>query len=143
MTNYQNKFAMLSALAALIVVGLACGKSTPPPAAYVGTWTGSDGTTITIRADGSGDYKSGNSNVTNGNVTVDEGAKTLKITLAGLGPSYNIDKAPAGDSMTLSGVVFKKGGGSSTTSSAPSSNSSNSASSNANANKKDDDDDEH
>ena len=105
--------SLLLVLGIFFVVGFACGgSSTPPPSAYVGFWTGSDGTTITIRSDGTGDWKSGNSNVSGGSVTVDESAKTLKISFATLGPSFTIDKAPDGDKMTLSGVVYKKGGGS-------------------------------
>ncbi len=105
--------SLLFALGILFVVGFACGgSSTPPPAGYVGFWTGEDGSTITIRGDGSADYKSGGTSVSGGGVTVDESSKTLKITFASLGPSFTIDKPPTGDKMTLSGVVYKKGSGS-------------------------------
>jgi len=128
----------------LLVVALACGGSkTPPPAGYVGAWTGADGSTITIRGDGSGDYKSGGTSVSGGSVTVDEGAKTMKIAFAGLGPSFTIDKAPSGGQMTLSGVVYKNGSGSS--SSGPSTSNSTSSTSNSSSNsnsKKDDKDDD-
>lgn len=117
MTLRKNKITLLLTTAILISVGLACGSKTPPPSQYVGVWTGADGTLITIRADGSGDYKSGNSNVTNGSVAIDEAAKSLKIALVGMGPTYSIDKAPSGDQMTLSGVVFRRSGGSDTTTS--------------------------
>lgn len=106
----KHTITLLFAIFALLLTGLACGSSTPAPPQYVGAWTGSDGASITIRADGSGDYKAGSSSVSNGSVTVDEGAKTLKITLAGMGPTYQIDKPPAGNEMTLSGVVFRKSG---------------------------------
>ena len=101
----------LLVLASLLFVALACGSKTPPPSQYVGVWTSDDGSTITIYSDGSGDYKSGSSSVSGGSTTIDETAKTLKISLASMGPSYTIDKAPSGNQMTLSGVVFKKGGG--------------------------------
>ena len=105
--------SLLLVLGIFFVVGFACGgSSTPPPSAYVGFWTGEDGSTITIRGDGSADWKSGNSNVSGGSVTIDESAKTLKISFASLGPSFTIDAAPSGDRMTLSSVVYKKGGGS-------------------------------
>ncbi|MFM9903799.1 MAG: hypothetical protein ACKVQJ_04420 [Pyrinomonadaceae bacterium] len=100
--------------AVLIAIGVACGGSSKPaPAEYVGFWTGEDGSTITIRADGGADYKSGGSSVSGGAVIIDEGAKTLKISFASLGPNFTIDKAPSGNQMTLSGVVYKKSGGSS------------------------------
>lgn len=95
----------------LMVVGFACSETgTPPPSQYVGFWKGSDDTSITIRADGGADYKSSNTSVSGGSVTIDETAKTLKVTFASIGPSFTIDKAPEGNQMTLSGVVYKKGG---------------------------------
>lgn len=103
--------SLIFALGILLIVGLGCGSGTPPPSGYVGVWQGEDGSTITIRADGGGDYKSGSTTITGGGVAVDETAKTLKITMASLGPSFTIDKAPVGDKMTLSGVVYKKTGG--------------------------------
>ncbi len=106
-----SSLSLFLALGILLVVGLGCGGSTPAPPAYVGFWQGDDGSTITIRADGGADYKSGGTSVTGGGVTVDEGAKTLKISMAGLGPSFTIDKAPEGGKMTLSGVVYRKAGG--------------------------------
>jgi hypothetical protein len=68
---------------------------------------------MNIRADGSANYKSANASVDSGGVAIDESAKTLKITFAGLGPTFSIDKPPSGDQMTLSGVVYRKGGGTS------------------------------
>lgn len=95
-------------MCALLIFALACGSNTPPPAGYVGVWTSPDSTTLTIRSDGSADYKSGNSSVSGGGAVIDEGAKTLKITLAGMGPTFKIDKTPDGKQMTLDGIVFKK-----------------------------------
>ncbi|MBK7705285.1 MAG: hypothetical protein IPJ30_05760 [Acidobacteria bacterium] len=98
-------------LGVLLMIGLACGGSSKPaPSEYVGFWTGADGTTITIRADGGADYKSSNTSISGGGLEIDEAGKTLKITFASLGPSFTIDKAPDGNQMTLSGVVYKKGG---------------------------------
>jgi len=111
--RYRSSFSLVLALGALLVVGLACGSNTPAPAAYVGFWTGEDGSTVTIRADGSADYKSGGTSISGGGAVIDESAKTLKITFASLGPTFTIDKVPDGGKMTLSGVVYKKGGGSS------------------------------
>lgn len=108
--------SILLVLGSLLLVVIACGSKTPPPAQYVGVWTSGDGSTITIYSDGSGDYKSGNSSVSGGSVVVDEAAKTLKISLAGLGPTFKVEKAPDGGQMTLDGIVFKKSGGGSTSS---------------------------
>jgi hypothetical protein len=112
--SFKNQFGLLFASALLLVAVLACGSKTPPPQQYVGSWTGDDGSLISIRNDGSGDYKSSNSSVNGGSVTIDEAAKTLKIAFVGMGPTFAIDKAPSGDRMTLSGVVYKKGGDSDT-----------------------------
>jgi len=111
----KNRLNLIVTTVALMIIGLACGSNTPPPAGYVGAWASNDGTTITIRNDGSADYVSGATKVTGGGAVIDEAAKTLKISLAGLGPTFKIDKAPAGNEMTLDGIVFKKSGGGSDT----------------------------
>jgi hypothetical protein len=105
---------LIIALGLLVLVGFACGGSgKPAPAGYVGFWTGGDGATMTIRADGTGDYKSGgavNTSVSGGTVAINDAEKTLSIKFVGIGPTFKIDKPPSGDQMTLSGVVYKKGG---------------------------------
>ena len=105
---------LIIALGVLVLAGLACGGSgKPAPAEYVGFWTGGDGATMTIRADGTGDYKSGgavNTSVSGGTVDINDAEKTLSIKFVGIGPTFKIDKPPSGDQMTLSGVVYKKGG---------------------------------
>ena len=113
----NNRLNILVATFALLIIALACGSNTPPPAAYVGVWVSGDGSTITIRSDGSADYKSGGTSVSGGGAVIDETAKTLKISLASLGPTFKIDKPPTATEMTLDGIVFKKSGGGSTTSS--------------------------
>lgn len=112
MRKHKNVISLVIALTSLLLIGLACGSSKPAPPAYVGFWTGDDGSTITIRADGGADYRSGGTKVTGGSAVIDESAKTLKISLASLGPSFTIDKAPSGNQMTLSGVIYRKTGGS-------------------------------
>ena len=105
----------------LIFVGLGCfgsGKSSssaPPPAAYIGDWKGSDGSTLSIRGDGKGDYKSGGTTVDGGTVEVNDTKKELSITFFGIGPTLKIDTPPSGDEMKLNGVIYKKSGGSTTT----------------------------
>jgi hypothetical protein len=106
----KNISTLLISLAAILLVGLACGSKTPPPAQYVGAWTGDDGSTVTIRADGSGDYVSGGTKVSGGSVAINENEKSLKISLVSMGPTFTIDKAPSGNRMTLSGVVYRKAG---------------------------------
>lgn len=114
LTGRNATVSLILVLGIFFVVGFACGgSSTPPPSQYVGFWTGEDGSTITIRGDGGADYKFGGTSISGGSATIDESAKTLKISFASLGPSFTIDKAPSGNQMTLSGVVYKKGGGSS------------------------------
>lgn len=110
------------AVGLLIFVGLGCfggsrsGSSTPLPETYFGSWTGQDGSTLTIRSDGKGDYKSGGTTVDGGTVGIDDAKKELSITFIGIGPTMKIDSPPSGDQMTLGGVIYKKNGGSSTTS---------------------------
>jgi ketosteroid isomerase-like protein len=93
----------------LMVLGFACGKSKdakPVSADYFGAWTAEDGSTLTIRSDGSGDYRSGGTSVSGGTVEINEADKTLSITFVGVGPTFKIDKAPAGDQMKLDGLVY-------------------------------------
>lgn len=113
--NNSNATAIVATCVLVIVVlGCGLGKSGKSvPSEYVGAWTGSDGSTITIRGDSSGDYKSGGTTVTGGAVSIDEAANTLNITFVGIGPKLKIDKVPSGNQMTLDGVVYKKSGGSS------------------------------
>ena len=107
----------------LIFVGLGCfgggrsSSSKPVPPEYFGSWTGSDGSTITIRGDGKGDYKSGGTSVDGGTVEIDDAKKELSITFFGIGPTLKIDTPPSGDEMKLGGVVYKRAGGSTTTTS--------------------------
>jgi hypothetical protein len=105
---------LIIAVSALVLVGLACrGSVKPAPTEYVGFWIGADGATINIRADGTGDYKSGgavNTSVSGGTVDIKDAEKTMSIKLLGMGPTFKIDEPPSGDQMTLSGIVYKKGG---------------------------------
>lgn len=107
----------------LIFVGLGCfgsGKSSsskPVPSEYFGSWTGQDGSTITIRADGKGDYKSGGTSVDGGTVEINDAKKELSITFFSIGPTLKIDSPPSGDEMKLDGVTYKRNGGSAPTTS--------------------------
>jgi hypothetical protein len=101
---------------AMLFVVLGCSGSKkdakPVPSEYYGAWTGSDGSTLTIRSDSSGDYHSGGTKVDNGTVAIDDSAKTLSISFFGIGPSLKIDQAPSGNQMKLDGIVYKKSGSS-------------------------------
>ena len=115
------KLTSLFVVGVLIFVGLGCGSSRsssskPVPSEYFGVWTGQDGTLITIRSDGKGDYKSGGTTVDGGTVEVNDEKKELSITFFGIGPTKKIDSPPSGDEMKLDGVVYKRNGGGSTTS---------------------------
>lgn len=121
---FVGKGARLSALfvfGILIFVGLGCfgsgrsSSSKPVPPEYFGSWTGADGSTITIRGDGKGDYKSGGTTVDGGTVEIDDAKKELSITFFGIGPTKKIDSPPSGNEMKLDGVVYKKSGGITTT----------------------------
>lgn len=112
----KNAFvSLLVVFAIALLVGLGCGgkkDGKPVSAEYHGAWTGSDGSTITIRGDSSGDYKSGSTTVDNGTVSINDADKTLSISLFGFGPTLKIDEAPSGSSMKLDGIVYKKSGSS-------------------------------
>ena len=101
---------------------LACGGSstpkTPIPEAYLGTWTGQDNTTLTIRADHTGDYKAGNSKADGVPIEVDEAAKEIRFTMVGVDVGkYQIESPPAANQMKLSGQMFRRSGSGNTTNS--------------------------
>jgi len=115
-----GKNAMVSAffvIGVFLLVGLGCsgsgksGDSKTAPPAYLGEWKGQDGSTISIRGDGKGDYKSGGTSVDGGTVEVDETKKELSITFFGIGPTLKIDSPPTGDEMKLDGVTYRRSGG--------------------------------
>lgn len=85
-------------------------KTTPP--AYVGAWTAADGSTLTIRNDGSGDYKFGGKSVNGGTVEIDEAAKEIRFTMLGFDAGkYKIEQAPANNKMKLDGMEYRRTGG--------------------------------
>lgn len=81
------------------------------PAAYVGMWTGADGSTLTIRNDGSGDYKSGGNSMSGGSVEVDETAKEIRFSLLLFDSKYKIDESPKDNKMKLDGMEYRRTGG--------------------------------
>lgn len=111
----NSKVSALLVLGVFVIVGLGCfGKSKTAgtiPAAYLGDWQGQDGTLLSIRADGTGDYKAGNTSVSGGTAEVNETDKTISITFVGMGKTLRIDEPPVGDQMKLDGIVFRRRGG--------------------------------
>jgi hypothetical protein len=114
---------LAAAILGLIVLGCTCGdetsdngsadsQSSAVPKAYWGEWSGEDDSSVAIRADGSGDFISSGMKVTGGSVSVDESARTLSITLLGIGKTLSIDVPPQGKTMTLSGVIYTRKGAS-------------------------------
>ena len=107
--------SVLIVLGVFMLVGLGCFGSRKTagtiPSAYLGDWQGKDGTTLSIRADGTGDYKSGGTKVTNGTAEVNEADKTISITFVGIGKTLKIDEPPTGDQMKLDGIEFRRRGG--------------------------------
>lgn len=108
----NSQISMLFALALLIFVGLGCfgsnrGSAAVPPE-YIGEWSGSDGSTLRVRNDASGDYIAGSTKVENGTVEVKEGK--LSVTFFGIGKTLNIDTPPDGSQMKLEGVEYTKSG---------------------------------
>ncbi len=114
----NSRVSLILAITALLAIGLACGggnnaadeKQAGPE--FFGAWTAKDGSFITIRADGSADYKIGGTSVSGGSAKVSEKEKTLRIALLGMGSPMKIDKAPQNGEMTIDGIIFKKDGGS-------------------------------
>jgi hypothetical protein len=85
-------------------------KAVPP--AYIGTWTGQDGSTVTFRSDWSGDYKSGGKSVNGGTFEIDEAANEIRFMLLGFDAGkYKIDAPPKGDKMKLDGMEYRRTGG--------------------------------
>ena len=98
------------------LVGFACNSGSKPlPSEYVGVWTAADGSTISLRADATGDYKSGGTSVSGGAVEIDDAKKEMTIKLVGIGPTFKIDKPPSNGQMTLDGMVYRRAGESSDT----------------------------
>jgi len=60
--------------------------------AYVGEWQGNQGSLIRIHAEGRGDFKTRNSSVTGGVVTIEE--RTLSIGFLGISRTWHVDVPP-------------------------------------------------
>jgi hypothetical protein len=102
-----------------VVLGCSDGGSTSAeapkkaiPPAFIGTWTGQDGSTVTFRNDGSGDYKSGGKSVSGGSFEIDEAAQEIRFSLMGFDAGkYKIDAPPKDNKMKLDGMEYRRTGG--------------------------------
>ncbi|HMS42108.1 MAG TPA: hypothetical protein PKE69_17885 [Pyrinomonadaceae bacterium] len=87
---------------------LACGGGTPAPPKYQGNWTGSDGSTVYMTADGKAGFKVGNKSVDGGGAEFSGDGKSFTISLFGISHEFKVDREPEGNEMTLNGVVYQK-----------------------------------
>jgi hypothetical protein len=87
----------------------------PSQQSFTGDWQGADGTKISIRADGTGNFQSGSSNVTGGQTKINETSRTLEIGLFGIKKTWRIDQPPrtvgGAMQMKLDGMLFRRTAG--------------------------------
>lgn len=126
LTRRNSRLDLVCAILILLVLVLGCSDSGDSnsggdtekkivPPAYIGVWAGQDGSTVTLRNDGSGDYKSGGKSVNGAAVEIDEAAKEIRFTLLGFDSGrYKIDQSPAGNRMKLDGMEYRRTAGFST-----------------------------
>jgi hypothetical protein len=133
----NSKATLIIALALLGLAILGCsgggggssaGKDKPVTSDYYGGWGGSDGTSLQIKSDGTGYYRSGGTTINGAAAVLDESGTTLKLTFFGVSTKeFKIDQAPKNGTMKLDGMVYKNGfnsGGDTTSSSSDDSDSS-------------------
>jgi hypothetical protein len=120
LSKQNSRLNSVCVILILLAAVLGCSDSNPSaesakksvPPAYVGIWTAADGSTVTIRNDSSGDYKSGGKTVEGATVEVDEAAKELRFALFGFDAGkYKIDQPPTGNKMKLDGMEYRRTGG--------------------------------
>lgn len=91
----KHSLGLVLTLLLLVVVLLACGKKTPLDDAhkdFAGKWVAADGTFVQFFLDGTGNLKSGSTEVTGGAVTFGQGTVTIK--LFGIGKDMQITQPP-------------------------------------------------
>jgi hypothetical protein len=95
----------LFALAAVMIVGLACGGGEPVAEKYQGNWeasyAGQVHSTVYMHADGKAGFKIPGKEVDGGGAVIDESAKTLTISLMGISHTWKIVEEPSNGEMTL------------------------------------------
>ena len=102
----MKNLILILAIGFFLVLG--CGGGKPVPAEYQGDWVGANGTTLYMYSDGKAGFRAGSKHVTGGAAVLDEGGRTLTISLFGISETWKIDQAPMDGEMKLSGTVFKR-----------------------------------
>lgn len=105
----KNSAVLTIVFAVVFSLVLACGGGKPAPTKYQGNWSGSDGSTLYMTADGKAGFKIGGKSVDGGGAEFAEDGKSFTISLFGISNTFKIDQEPndAGE-MKLNGVVYKK-----------------------------------
>ena len=105
----KNLTALTIVFALFLTLVLACGGGKPAPTKYQGNWSGSDGSTLYLNADGKAGFKIGGKTVDGGGAEFNEDGKSFTISLFGITNTFKIDSEPndAGE-MKLNNVIYKK-----------------------------------
>ena len=105
----KNTMSLSLVLAIFLGLVLACGGGKPAPPKYQGDWSGADGSTVYLHADGKAGFKIGNKTVDGGGAEFSGDGKSFTISLFGISETFKIDEEPtdAGE-MKLNGVVYRR-----------------------------------
>jgi hypothetical protein len=118
---FQDLKQMGASLAAWIVIflfsfGCVCfdsGSGKPVPAAYIGAWKGSDGSTLEIGGNGKVNFKQIGTEFQGASLEINEGEKVMRIKFFGFEvKKFNINTPPKGNRMVLDNVTYIKQGSS-------------------------------
>ena len=105
----KNSATLTIIFAVVLGLVLACGGGKPAPAQYQGDWTGADGSTLYLTADGKAGFKIGNKSVDGGGAEFGEDGKSFTISLFGISETFKIDQEPnAQGEMKLNGVIYRR-----------------------------------
>jgi hypothetical protein len=105
----RNRASLILVFGLFLTLFTACGGGKPAPLKYQGNWIGEDGTTIYMRSSGNAGFVMGSTRVRGGGAIFDESAKTLTISVFGIGHTWKIDQEPNEQGeMRLDGKIFRK-----------------------------------
>jgi len=109
----MKRLCCLALLPLLLLLPLACGQKTPLGDAhkdFAGKWVAADETFVQFFLDGTGNLKTGNTEVTGGAVTFGQGTVTIK--LFGIGKDLQITQPPREVDgkwvLVLDGIVYAR-----------------------------------